>query len=143
MGPYLILALAGWALGNQRYLDSPIVLVHCQDLKKVPQLSGVVLWLEAPRPTCASAVPMLGASTMGRTFQEFPSVDVLPPEEGAVLADVISVGSVGSAISVDVTSFFFGVMPSYRPPSLFFLWMFRVHYIHSLCIRWILALYGL
>ena len=106
MGPYLIVALAGWALGNQRYLDSPIVLVHCQDLKKVPQLSGVVSWLEAPRPTCASAVPMLGASTMGRTFQEFPSVDVLPPEEGAVLADVISVGSVGSAISVDVTSFF-------------------------------------
>ena len=95
MGPYLIVALAGWALGIQRHPDSPIVLVHCQDLKNVPQPSSVVSWLEAPRPTGAPAVPMLGASTMGRTSQESPSVDVLPPEEGAVLANVVSVGSVG------------------------------------------------
>ena len=69
---------------------------HCQDLKKVPQPSGGVSWLEAPRPTGVPAVPMLGASTMGHTSQESPSVDVLPPEEGAVLADVVSVGRVGS-----------------------------------------------
>ena len=67
VGPYLIVSLAGWALGIQRHPDSLIVLVHCQDLKKVPQPSGVVSWLGAPRPTGASAVPMLGASTMGRT----------------------------------------------------------------------------
>ena len=57
---------------------------------------------------------MLGASTMGCTSQESPSVDVLPLEEGAALADVVSVGSIGSlsgsradypnAISLDVTS---------------------------------------
>ena len=62
----------------------------------------------------APAVPMLGASTMGRTSLESPSVAVLPPEEGAVLADVVSVGSVGSlsgsradyrnAVGLDVTS---------------------------------------
>ena len=114
VGPYLIVALAGWVLGIQRHPDSPIVLLHCQDLKKVPQPSGVVSWLQAPRPTGAPEVPMLGASTMGRTSQESPSIDVLPPEEGAVLADVVSVGSVGSlsgsradypnAISLDVMS---------------------------------------
>ena len=114
VGPYLIVALAGWALGIQRHPVYPIVLVHCQDLKKAPQPSGVVSWLEAPWPTGAPMVPMLVASTMGRTSQESPSIDVLPPEEGAVLADVVSVGSVGSlsgsrvdcpnTISLDVTS---------------------------------------
>ena len=81
------MGLAGWTLGIQRHSDSPIVLVHCQDLKKVPQPSGVVSWLEAPRPTGAPTVPMLDASTMGRTSRESPSVDVQPPEEGAVLSD--------------------------------------------------------
>ena len=94
VGPYLIVSLAGWALGIQRHPDSPIVLVHCQDLKKVPQPSGVVSWLEAPRPTGAPAVQLLGASTMGHTSLESPSVAILL--EGAVLADVVSVGSVGS-----------------------------------------------
>ena len=42
VGPYLIVSLAGWALGIQCHPDSPIVLVHCQDLKKVPQPSSVV-----------------------------------------------------------------------------------------------------
>ena len=52
----------------------------------------MVSWIEAPRPKGDPTVPMLGASTMGRT-----SVAVLPPEEeGAVLEDVVSVGSVGS-----------------------------------------------
>ena len=63
--------------------------------------SGGVSWLEAPRPTGAPTVPMLGPSTMGRTSR-------------AVLADVVSVGSVGSlsgsradcpnAVGLDVTS---------------------------------------
>ena len=79
VGPYLIVALAGWALGIQSRPDSPIILVHCQDLKKVSQPSGVVSWLEAPRPTGAPTAPMLGASTMGRTSQS-PSIDVLHPE---------------------------------------------------------------
>ena len=39
---------------------------------------------------------MLGANTMGLTSQGSPSVAVLPPDEGAVLADVDSAGSSGS-----------------------------------------------
>ena len=96
VGPYLIVSLAGWALGIRRHPDSPIVLVHCQYLKKIPQPSGVVSWIEAPRPKGAPMVPVLGTSTVGRTSQDYPSLTVLPPEEGAVLADVVSVGSVGS-----------------------------------------------
>ena len=37
VGPYLVVSLAGWALGIQRHPDSPIILVHCQDLKKIPR----------------------------------------------------------------------------------------------------------
>ena len=39
---------------------------------------------------------MLGASTVTHTSQGSPSVDVLPPDEGVVLADVDSVGCTGS-----------------------------------------------
>ena len=38
---------------------------------------------------------------MAHTSQDSPSVAVLPPEEGAVLADVVSVGSAGSGSRVD------------------------------------------
>ena len=40
VGPYLVVSSVGWALGIQRHPDSPIVLVHCQDLKKFPSLVG-------------------------------------------------------------------------------------------------------
>ena len=33
VGPYLVVSLAAWALGIQRHPDSPIILVHCQDLR--------------------------------------------------------------------------------------------------------------
>ena len=53
-------------------------------------------WIEDPRPKGAPTIPVLGASTMARTSQGFLSVVVLSPDEGAVLADVNLVGSVGS-----------------------------------------------
>ena len=53
-------------------------------------------WIEAPRPKGAPTIPVLGASTMARTSQGSPSVAVLPPDEGAVLADVDTVASAGS-----------------------------------------------
>ena len=34
IGPYLIVSLIGWALGIQKDPESPIVIVHCQDIKK-------------------------------------------------------------------------------------------------------------
>ena len=45
IGPYLIVSLIGWALGIQKDSESPIVIVHCQDIKKVPPLPGAVSWL--------------------------------------------------------------------------------------------------
>ena len=45
VGPYLVVSLTGWALGTQRDPDSPIIMVHCQDLKKIPQPQGAVSWL--------------------------------------------------------------------------------------------------
>ena len=64
VGPFLVVSLVGWALGIQRLPDSPIVLVHCQHLKKVLQPGGVMSWIEAPRPEGAPTIPVLGASTM-------------------------------------------------------------------------------
>ena len=93
VGPYLIVSIASWALGIQREPDSPIVLVHCQDLKKIPQPQGAVSWLENPRPTGAPTIPVLSASTMNRTSQDSPSITVSPPGEGAVMADVDSLKS--------------------------------------------------
>ena len=96
VGPYLVVSLAGWALGIQRHPVSPIILVHCKDLKNIPWPNGLMSWIEAPRPEGAPTIPVLGASTMARTSQGSPSVAVLPLDEGAVLADVDSVGRAGS-----------------------------------------------
>ena len=66
-------------------------MVHCQDLKKIPQPQGAVSWLATTRPPAAPSIPILGASTMHRTSQDSPSITVLPPVEGAIIADVDSV----------------------------------------------------
>ena len=79
-------------VGIQKYPDAPILLVHCQDVKKVPQPSGVRSWIMTPSPVSAPPVPVLGASTVAHTSQGSPSIDVLPPDEGVVLADVDSAG---------------------------------------------------
>ena len=68
-----------------------MILIHCQDVKKVPQPSGVQSWIAAPPPVGAPAVPMLGASTVAHTSRGSPSITALPPDEGVVLADVDSV----------------------------------------------------
>ena len=94
VGPYLVVSLAGWAVGIQYQPDSPVILVHCQDLMKIPRPSGLILWMDDIRPMGATPIPVLGASTMGRTTIEFPSVAVLPSEEGARLSKFESVQSV-------------------------------------------------
>ena len=53
-------------------------------------------WLCAHISDRLPTIPVLGAGTMGRTSQGSPSVDVLPPHEGAVLPDGDSVKSAGS-----------------------------------------------
>ena len=41
VGPPLVVSIVGWAVGIQKHLDSPILLIHCQNVKKIPQPSGV------------------------------------------------------------------------------------------------------
>ena len=91
VGPYLVVSLAGWELRIQRYPDSPIILVHCQDLKKIPRPSGLISWIDAARLEGVPTIPVLGASTMGRTTQGSPTEAVLTPGEGEVLPDIDSV----------------------------------------------------
>ena len=96
VGPYLVMSLFSWAVGIQKHPDSAILLIHCQDVKKVPQLSGVMSWIRTPQPVGAPQIPVLGASIVAHTSQGSPSVDVLPPDEGVVLADVDSLGCMRS-----------------------------------------------
>ena len=92
VGPSLVVSIVGWAVGIQKHPDSPILLIHCQDVKKVPQPSGMRSWITTPPPVSAPTVPVLNTSTVAHTSQGSPSVDVLPPDEGVVLADVVSAG---------------------------------------------------
>ena len=75
-GPYPVVAFLGWTVGIQKHPDVPVILMHCQDVKKVPQPSGVQTWI---------------ASTVAHTSRGSPSITALPPDEGVVLADVDSV----------------------------------------------------
>ena len=87
-GPYLVVAFLGWTVGIQKQPDVPVILIHCQDVKKVHQPSGVQSWTAASPPVGAPAVPVLGASTVTNTSRGSPSIIALPPDEGVVLADV-------------------------------------------------------
>ena len=62
VGPYLVVSLAGWAVGIQLRPDSPIILVHCQDLKKIPRPSGLVSWIDVARPV---GVPNINKRPLG------------------------------------------------------------------------------
>ena len=90
--PSLVVSIVGWAVGIQKFPDASILLVHCQDVIKVPQPSAVRSWITTPSPVSAPPVPVLGTSTVAHTFQGSPSIDVLPLDEGVVLADVDSAG---------------------------------------------------
>ena len=97
-GPYLAVATLGWTVGIQQHPDEPVIFIHCQDVKKIPQPSGVQSWITIPPPGGTPAVPMLGASTVAHTSQDSPSVTALPPDEGVELADVESVRDVWSVL---------------------------------------------
>ena len=57
LGPYLVVLLAGWAVGVQLHPDSPVLMIHCQDLKKIPHPRGLVTWLQSDRPDQTSTQP--------------------------------------------------------------------------------------
>ena len=86
VGPYLVVSLAGWAVGFQLQPDSPIILVHCQDLKKIPHPSGLVSWIDVTLPESLPAPPILGASMVCRSAQNSPSTSIVPPVDRALLS---------------------------------------------------------
>ena len=110
IGPYLIVSFIGWAIGIQKAPESPIVIVHCQDIKKIPPPPGAVSWLTTKKLSSAPSVMILGTSTMQRTLPSSLSLTVAPPAEGILIAEVESNHSVSSSIDpsdllrVDVTS---------------------------------------
>ena len=60
VGPFLVVSIIGWAVGIQKHPDLPVILIHCQDVKKVPQPSGMRLWIKSPHPVGAPTIPVLG-----------------------------------------------------------------------------------
>ena len=62
LGLYLVVSLAGWAVGVQLHPDYPVLLIHCQDLKKIPQPKCLVSWLPSDNSTSSAAHLVLGAS---------------------------------------------------------------------------------
>ena len=64
IGPYLVVYLAGWVVGVQLHPDSPILLIHCQDLKKIPCPRSLVSWIDVHLPDSSPALPVLGTSTV-------------------------------------------------------------------------------
>ena len=86
------------------------MIVHCQDIKKVPLPPGAVSWLATKKLSIAPSVMILGASTMQRTLPSSLLLTVAPPAEGTMIADVESNHSVSSSLDpsdlsrLDVTS---------------------------------------
>ena len=69
IGPYLIVSFMGWTIGIQKEPESPVVMVHCQEAKKIPPPLGAVRHrLTSKESTLKPAVTVLGASTMHRTM---------------------------------------------------------------------------
>ena len=87
------MSLPGWAVGVPLQPDSPIILVHCQDLKKIPHPSGLVSWIDAARPEGLPTPHVLCASMMGRSTRRSLSISGVPPEERTLLSGGASVNS--------------------------------------------------
>ena len=110
IGPYLIVSFISWTIGIQKGPESPVVLVHCQNIKKIPTPLGAVSWLTSKESSIQPSVMILGASTMQRTLSSSLSLTMAPPAEETVMADVESIHSVSYSIDpsdlsqVDVTS---------------------------------------
>ena len=94
VGPYLVVSLVGWAVGIQLQPDSPIIMVHCQDLKKIPRPSGLVSWIDTARPVGLPTPPVLGVE--GILLSAGTSVKSYHPE-GSVMD--VSSGSPGTVVT--------------------------------------------
>ena len=106
IGPYLVVSFLGWTIGIQKDPNSPIVMIHCQDAKKVPAPPGAVSWLTSKESSIKPSVTVLGASTMHRTRPSSLSLESAPSNvEGDVTSDRSARdGGVSITSSVDVSS---------------------------------------
>ena len=86
IGPYLIVSFMGWTIGIQKEPESPVVMVHCQDAKKIPAPTGAVSWLTSKESSIKPSVMILGASTMHRTVPSSLSITMAPSAEEGVAA---------------------------------------------------------
>ena len=86
VGPYLVVSLVGWAVRIQLQPDSPILLVHCQDVKKIPHPSGLVPWIAVALPGSSPAPPLLGASTVCHSTRNSGSSVTGPPVDQTLLS---------------------------------------------------------
>ena len=100
----------GWTIGIQKEPESPVVMVHCQDAKKIPTPTEAVSWLTSKGSSIQPSVTILGASTMHRTMPNSLSITMAPSDEERVVAGGESTRSVRPSIDpsgpsqVDVTS---------------------------------------
>ena len=56
IGPYLIVSFMGWTIRIQKEPESPVVMVHCQDAKKIPTPTGAVSWLTSKESSIQPSV---------------------------------------------------------------------------------------
>ena len=110
IGPYLIVSFMGWTIGIQKEPVSPVVMVHCQDAKKIPTPLGAVSWLTSKESTLKPSVTILGASTMHRTMPNSLSMTMGLSVEDLAVAGGDASRSVGPSVhpsgssQLDVTS---------------------------------------
>ena len=62
MGPYLVVSLAGWAMGVQLQTDSPILMIHCQDLKTRGVWCRGLVWTVRLHRLCTRSWALYGVS---------------------------------------------------------------------------------
>ena len=93
----------GWTIGIHKDPESPIVMVHCQDAKKIPAPTGAVSWLTSKESSIKPSVMIVGASTMHRTVPSSLSITVAPSAEEGVAAGGNSTRSVRLSIDPSVS----------------------------------------
>ena len=62
LGPHLVVSLAGWVDDVQLHPDSPVLLIHCQNLKKILHPRGLVSWRHSDKPDSSMTHPIIGTS---------------------------------------------------------------------------------
>ena len=77
--PYLVVSFSGWAVGVQLHPDSLILMIHCQDLKKIPVL---VVMCRGCNPSTVSGI----LSQQSLPQAPDTGVTVLPPK-GSICVD--------------------------------------------------------